>query len=173
MTNALISGGCKTLTRLHLLGLLCAACAADAAPGACTVSSSGLAFGAYQPLTFPGKLTSMPVTSDATISIVCTNVSTSGAYTLALGPSGGSAGDRISTRYLVNGSSEMMFNVYTDFNRSIVWGNGTLGSLVGGSIAVGNSSQNVTVYGKLPASQHTLKAGSYSGSMTMTLTYNP
>ena len=119
-----------------------------------------------------GAATSIPVTSDATISIACTSVSTGDAYTLALGASGGSASDRISTRYLVNGTSEMMFNVYRDLNHNYVWGN-SIGSLISGSIPAGDSNQTLTVYGKIPAGQNTLKAGSYSGSMTIILTYNP
>lgn len=66
----------------------------------------------------------------------------------------------------------MMFNVYRDLNHNYVWGN-SIGSLISGSIPAGDSNQTLTVYGKIPAGQNTLKAGSYSGSMTIILTYNP
>lgn len=137
-----------------------------------------MSFGAYQPFTFPGKLTSADVLSSGNIAITCSAVLTLGSYTLALGPSTAGSGDRISTRYMANsnGGENMMFNLYTDSNRSIVWGNGSIGSLISGSlpiITVGSQTQNVPVYGKIPAGQNTLKAGSYSGSLTMTLTYNP
>ena len=105
-----------------------------------------------------------------------------GSYTLALGASANSAGagasDGISTRYLANsnGGANMAFNVYTDARRSIVWGNGNIGALVSGSLPIvtlGSYTDNVTVYGKIPAGQNTLNAGIFSGSVTVTLTYNP
>jgi spore coat protein U-like protein len=101
-----------------------------------------------------------------------------GSYTLALGASADGTGDRISTRYLANsnGGANMAFNIYTDATRSIVWGNGSTGAVVSGSLPIvtfGSSTDNVTVYGKIPAGQNTLKAGIFTGSVTVTLTYNP
>jgi spore coat protein U-like protein len=144
----------------------------------CSVSSSGLSFGPYQPLTFAGQLTSVDVLGTGTISISCNNMLSLGSYTLALGASADGTGDRISTRYLANsnGGANMAFNIYTDARRSIVWGNGSTGAVVSGSIPIvtlGSYTDNVTVYGKIPASQNTLKAGSFSGSVTITLTYIP
>lgn len=169
-------------TVLRHLSTVVIACAglftAGQAGAVCTVSSSGVSFGAYQPLTFPGKLTSTDALSTGTVSINCSAVVTVGSYTLALGPSVAGTGDRISTRFLANsnGGADMAFNLYTDANRSVVWGNGTTGSVFSGILPIiGAISQiqNVTVYGKIPANQNTLRAGSFSGSMTMTLTYNP
>jgi spore coat protein U-like protein len=141
----------------------------------CSVSSTGLAFGIYQPLSFPGKLTSADRTSNAGISVVCTGITTGGLYSIALGPSSAGAGNRVSTRYLANsnGGDAMRFNVYTDAAYSVVWGDGALGSLISGSIATGDSNQTIAAYGRVPAGQNTLRAGSFSGSLTMTLTYNP
>jgi spore coat protein U-like protein len=156
--------------------LLLALATAGQVHAGCTVSSSGLAFGAYQPLTFAGKLTSAAVNSVATVSVVCTGIVTGGNYTLALGPSLVGAGNRISTRYLSNtsGGDNMAFNVYRELTYASVWGDSvTAGSVLGGSIPAGDSSQSQSVYGKIPAGQNTLKAGTFSGSLTMTLTYNP
>lgn len=162
----------QTRRLLVSLGLLAVAGLAHAG---CSVSSSGLAFGTYQPLTFTGKLTSADVTSHASISIVCTGVVTGGGYTIALGPSTAGTGDRISTRYLANsnGGDNMRFNVYTNATYTTVWGDGNVGGLLGGSIPAGDSNQSHAVYGKIPAGQNTLKAGSFTGSVTVTLTYNP
>lgn len=164
----------KPLRRVMAATLLLALAAGSAQAG-CTISSTGLAFGAYQPLTFAGKLTSAAVDSTATVSVVCTGINTAGPYTMVLGPSTAGSGDRVSTRYLTlsNGGAPMAFNVYTDASRTIVWGNGTTGALLSGSIATGNSNQSHTVYGRIPAGQNTLKAGSYSDSLTMTITYTP
>ena len=181
MTHALITrrptgrNACDAWGRLSLVVSLLTVGPAWAV---CSVSSTGMSFGAYQPLLFSGKLTSADVLSTGTIAITCSAVLTLGSYTLALGPNTVGMGDGISTRYMANssGGANMMFNIYTDSNRSLVWGNGNLGSLISGSlpiITIGSQTQNVTVYGKIPAGQNNLKAGSYSGSMRMTLTYNP
>lgn len=160
---------------LLALALWLAASTAIAA-GSCTVSSTGLAFGAYQPLTFAGKLTSADKFSTATVSVVCTAITAGGGYTIALGAGNYGGGDRIGTRYLnntVNGGPYMAFNAYTESTYGTVWGNGTIGSMFGGSIPTGASSQTHTVYGKVAAGQSTLKAGPFSDSVSMTITYNP
>lgn len=159
----------------RLMVLLSLLAVAGHAHAGCSVSSSGLAFGAYQPLTFAGTLTSTDVTSNGSISVVCTGIVTGGGYTLALGPSTAGTGDRISTRYLANsnGGGDMRFNVYTNATYTTAWGDGNVGGLIGGSIAAGDSNQAHAIYGKIPAGQNTLKAGSFTGSLTVTLTYNP
>lgn len=135
----------------------------------CSVSSPGLAFGSYQPF-IPSALT-----SNASVSIACTGIVGGGSYSLALGPTVVGPGDRISTRYLANpsGGDLMAFNVYTNATFSTIWGDSTGGSMLGGNIAAGDSNQLLTVYGRIPAGQNTLKTGSFSGTMTVTLTYNP
>lgn len=141
----------------------------------CTISSSGLAFGAYPTLGFAGQLGSADVTSTATISVACQGMPASSSYTLALGPSAAGSGNRISTRYLANarGGDPMAFNLFTDANRTVVWGDGVTGALIRGTLDAGGSHSSVAVYGKIPAGQSTLRAGSFQGSMTLTLTYSP
>ena len=159
-----------------LFMLLAATAAGPARAGTCSVSSTGLAFGAYQPLTFAGKLSSIDQTSTATVSVICTSIVTGGSYALALGPSLVGAGNRISNRYLSNpnGGDYMAFNVYREPSYASIWGDSiTAGSLLGGSIPTGDSNQSHAVYGKIPSGQSTLKAGTFSGSLTMTVTYNP
>lgn len=162
----------STATLLLLLGLA----AGRVEAGACSVSSSGLAFGPYQPLTFPGKLVSSATTSDARVDIICTGIVGGGAYTIALGPSSAGGGDRISVRHLTGpaGGDDMAFNVYLNPAHTQVWGDGLVaGSLMSGTIPPGNSNHSQTVYGRIPAGQNTLRAGSYSGLLTMTVSYNP
>ena len=158
--------------RTLLLSILL--CAADVAwAGGCTIASSGLAFGAYQPLTFAGKVTSVDRTSDATISMACTGIVTGGSFSIALGPS--TVGNSMNPRLLSNplGGPTLAFNVYREASYSTVWGDGISGAVIGGTIPVGNSNQSLTVYGKVPAGQSTARVGTYSGSLTMTVTYNP
>ncbi len=157
------------------VALLLTLAAAGSVQAACSVSSSGLAFGAYQPLTLSGKLYSSDVTSIADVAVVCAGIVNSGSYSIALGSSALGGGNGISTRYLVNasGGDLMRFNLYTDPTYTTVWGNGTTGSVIGGSIPVGNSHQSQPVYGKIPAGQHALRVGIFAATLTMTLTYNP
>lgn len=152
------------------------AAASSVLAGSCTVSSSGLAFGAYQPLTFTVKLTSVNVFSTATVSVLCTGIVTGGSYTISLGAGSYGPGDRISTRYLNNtthGGDYMVYNLFTEASYTTVWGNGSTGALLNGNIPTGGSNLSHTVYGKIPAGQSTLKAGSFSDSPSMTVTYNP
>jgi hypothetical protein len=154
--------------------LLVLGVATEVAAG-CSVSSPGLAFGAYQPLTFAGKLASTAVTSNATVTVACTDIVTGGAYSISMGPSLVGPGDRIGTRYManVNGGDYMAFNVYLAPNYLTVWGDGMSGSIASGNIPPGSSNQTHVAYGYIPAGQHTLKGGSFSTQLTMMLTYNP
>lgn len=161
--------------RAALLAMACAL-AGPAQGAGCTVSSPGLAFGAYQPLTFAGKLSSTAVTSDASVNVACTGITGGGAYTITLGPSIAGGGDRIGIRYMGNatGGPDMAFNVYLDPNFTTVWGDGiTAGSVISGSIPPGDSNQSHTVYGRIPGGQNTLMPGNYSGALTITISYNP
>ena len=164
----------RAFRHLRAAGLAMMACGwAAANAGSCSVSSSGLAFGRYQPLSFAGKLTSTDATADATVSIVCSAISSGGSYTISLGPS--PQGNSIIPRYLAHdaGGPAMAFNVYLDSTYTSVWGDGFTGALITGSIPVGDSRQSRTVFGRVPAGQNQLRVGSYSASLTMTITYNP
>lgn len=159
-------------------GLWTIATAAHALLATCAVSTTGLVFGTYQPLTFAGKLTSSDKTSTATVTVACSGLLQLSGYTLSLGPGNYGPGDRISNRYLNNttqSSNFMAFNIFTDASYTSIWGNGTSGSLINGNtpLIIGSSTLTHTVYGKIPAGQSTLKAGSFSDSLTITLTYNP
>lgn len=171
-----LASGVRPYRRRALPALVLWAAAGPALAGSCTVSSSGLAFGAYQPLTFAGKLSSADKTSTATVAVVCSAIVAGGSYTISLGAGNYGPGNRISTRYLnntTNGGDYMAFNVYTDAFYNTVWGNEAAGSPFSGSIPAGSSNQSHTIYGKIPAGQNTLKAGSFADSLVMTVTYNP
>ena len=141
--------------------------------GACSVSASPMAFGRYQPLTFAGRLVSADRTADAAVSVVCTAISGGGSYTITLGPT--APGNSVVPRHLAHagGGPGMAFNVYLDGAYTSVWGDGFTGAVISGSIPVGDSTHSHTVFGKIPAGQSTLRAGSYSGAITMTISYQP
>jgi spore coat protein U-like protein len=157
-------------TAVALFALLAAT---DSMGGACSVNATSMAFGTYEPLTFAGKLASVDRTADAAVTVVCTAISSGGSYTIALGPS--TQGNSIVPRYLAHDASGqgMAFNVYLDAAYSSVWGDGFTGNVMSGTIPSGDSTSSHSVFGKVPAGQSALMAGSYSGALTMTITYNP
>lgn len=143
-----------------------------AAAGGCSLSTSGLAFGNYQPVTLPGKVSSVDAVSNATLSMVCTGITTGGFYSVALGSS---SGNSFSPRLMTNpqGGPQMQFNVYTDPTYSTIWGDGTTGSVFTGTLAPGYSARTFTAYGKIPAGQNGLRVGSFSATLVVTLRYDP
>jgi spore coat protein U-like protein len=171
-----MNGHGKPLPRAAAVLVLALAGCGQAGAAECSVSSSGLAFGQYRPLTLPGSVSSTTVTSDARITVVCTGIVTGGAYTIALGPSTAGNGDRISTRWLANsaGGPDMAFNIYREPNFATVWGDGLIaGQVLSGSIPPGDSSRSHNVYGRVGAGQHRLWPGSYGDTLTITVSYSP
>lgn len=161
--------------RVFRLGalMLCCAMPAAASAGGCTASTTGMAFGAYRPVATSGRDAAPARTSTATVTIVCTGIAAPGSYALSLGPTAESGSTH--SRVLSNpaGGPGMQFNIYTDPGYTTVWGDEGGGTMLTGAIPLGDSRAAHTVYGKVPPGQTRLRAGSFSGSLTMTLTYNP
>jgi spore coat protein U-like protein len=126
------------------------------------VSASNLAFGNYTP-------GSGNVDSSSTISVKCT--ATTG-YTVALDKGTTTAGT-ITQRLLANSTNTLQYNLYTDTNRSTLWGDGTTGQTQAGTGAGFATTQSLTVYGRLPDSTANQKAvvGTYTDTITVTVTY--
>lgn len=76
--------------------------------------------------------------------------------------------DDITTRRMTDGSAHVGYQLYQDAGRTTVWGN-TVSTNTVSSSGTGNT-QGFTVYGRVPA-QTTPPAGSYSDSVTVTVTY--
>lgn len=153
------------------LGLLVAPATALAALD-CSISTTGVAFGVYDPtLTTPDD-------STGSVDVTCWYTGPGGAdqtnYTVAL--STGSGGTYVPRR-LSAGASLLNYNLFRDAGRSQVWGNGTAGTaIVTGSIKVGPGAGNNTrtanhpVYGRIPAQQDP-DTGNYSDTIVVTLTF--
>jgi len=137
---------------------LCALCT-------CSVSTTNVAFGAYDPTS--------PSADDVTgnITINCAGLAIlSGSIDIALSP--GVSGAALA-RQLRQGSNQLSYNLYTDNARTIVWGDGTGGtSKVTNSVPLGvlSFSTSTPVYGRIPARQW-VAAGAYSDSVVITITY--
>lgn len=121
-------------------------------------SATDLAFGSQ------GVLTGN-VDAQSTISVQCTNTT---PYTVGLSAGNGTGATVASRKMTGPAAATVNYSVYRDAARTQVWGT-TIGTdTVAGT---GNGSvQPISVYGRVPA-QATPAAGSYSDTITVTVTY--
>ena len=134
----------------------------------CTVSTAGISFGTYNPLSPTGDA------STGSWVVRCTATgSGSGTVTGTLSLSTGSSG-RYATRYMVAGTNQLAYNVYLDPGYTEILGNGTGGSYApteSGTVTAGQVYQvNGTLYGLIPAAQNAAP-GSYADTLVVTVTY--
>jgi len=137
----------------------------------CSITTSGVSFGTYDP--------TVATPNDATgqLTVVCTYSSGGGTrvdYTVAL--STGSSGSYVQ-RLLRAGTSTLSYNLYDSATRTVVWGNGLGGTgLASGSLTVGPGVGNGLreashpIYGRIPA-QQAPAIGDYSDTIVVTLIF--
>src|SRR5579883_1909755 len=146
------------------LAVACALAASPAAAQSCNFSISALNFGSIN------LAANTTFTSSATFSASC-----NGTVRLCPNIDAGSGGSTTgSPRFLVNGATQLNFNLYQDGAYSAVWGSnlwGFAGSYPSPTIdvplnssGVGNVSQ--TIYGQIWSGQPTLPAGLYASSFS-------
>jgi spore coat protein U-like protein len=153
-----------------------ACCALLAAPTAwavadCSVSSTGVAFGIYDPTT------AAATDSTGNLTLVCTHVSGGGQrvnYSVAL--SAGNSGT-FTQRWMRAGTSTLNYNLFDTAARARIWGDGSAGTVViSDGFAVGpgqgNNRREVVypIYGRIPA-QQAVATGNYSDTIVVTLTF--
>jgi spore coat protein U-like protein len=151
------------LLKFVVLTLAISACVAARADPTCTVSASGVAFGSYNPLANANS------DSTGSVNVTCTG-STTATYTIAASAGTGT----YLARKLVSGSQLLSYNVYIDNTRTTIWGDGSSGtSVISGSITAtsGGATQPSTIYGRIPSGQQTASVGSYTDTLTVTVTY--
>lgn len=144
---------------LASLLLLCAP-GAQALLASCRTSSTGVAFGSYNPVS------ASPTLANGTVTVNCTGIGLLVSYTILL--SGGGSGN-VSSRRMNAGASLLPYNLYTSAALTTVWDDSTG---VGGGflIGLGGTSFNHTVYGRILA-QQPAPAGAYADSLTITVNY--
>ena len=160
--------GSRSVARLLLL--LLAGTDAHAAAD-CSVSTIGVSFGTYDPVS------AAPDDVAGSVTVICTHVSGGASklgYTVALSTGGSGS---YAPRRLSAGSLRLNYNLFTDLARSQVWGNALAGTAVAsGSFTigpgVGNGRREVVhpVYGRIPAQQDVLP-GNYADAIVVTLTF--
>ena len=120
----------------------------------CTLSTSGIAFGSYDPFV------NQNVDSVANIGVTCDETT---PYSIALSTGNGS----YDTRVMTSGLHHLLYNLYVDASLTTIWGDGTgQSATVSDNQLVGNH----TVYGRIPARQDA-HVGVYSDTIVITLTF--
>ncbi len=127
----------------------------------CNVSTSGVAFGAYD------TLGGQPGDSSGNITVSCTGgVGENVNLTLSTATN---------TRNLQGPRRALVYQLYVDASRTQVWGDGTAGtSTITDSFTIGSThtvTQNYYVYGRISGGQHAAEAGSYSDTLLINLNY--
>lgn len=125
---------------------------------ACSVSANDLAFGAFVP-------TGPNVDATTTFSVTCTNNT---PYDIGLNE-GLAPGATVTTRQMLDGGNTLNYGLFQDAAYLTNWGD-TVG--VDTVALIGNGAAQVTtLYGRIPGAQATVPAGSYSDTITVTVTY--
>jgi spore coat protein U-like protein len=135
-------------------------------PTRCTISTTALAFGNYDPI---GTHATANLDATATVTTTCTNGM--GTYVmLGQGANAGSgSSDASPVRRLKSaGSAYINYYIYQDSARTTVWGN-TVGSNSVNVTGTG-SAQNTPIYGRIPAGQ-AADATTYSDTVVATVAW--
>jgi spore coat protein U-like protein len=157
------------MVRWAIAGVLCLGLMLAAQPASaqsCNFSISDLIFGSIN------LAANTSFTTTATYSASCTGTANTTVRTcpnIDAGSGGSTSGN---PRFLLNGGTQLNFNVYQDGAYSSVWGSnlwGFAGSYASPTIDVvlngsGVGSASQTVFGQISAGQPTLPAGLYSSS---------
>lgn len=135
----------------------------------CTVTTTDLAFGNYDP-----NATTAQDSSAGKISTVCTKGSTP---IIALGQGAhptSTSTDAAPERQMSDGAttpSMLAYNIYTDSTYATVWGNTpTTGVTQASASADGTTAIDTIVYGRIAANQY-VPAASYSDSVIVTISF--
>jgi spore coat protein U-like protein len=139
--------------------------APHAAAATCTVSAVNLAFGSYSP--FQARNTD----TTGNIAVTCSGVPGDGVvYAIAISSGFGTLSQR---RMRSAAGAWLNYNIYTSAARTLVWGDGSSGSMmVFDSYKLGgpNVTRNYPVYGRTPA-LHKTPVALYSDSIVVTLNF--
>ena len=125
----------------------------------CQVNTSSLAFGTFNPV----LNTNLNV--NGSVSISCTNGT---PYNIGLGVGAGT-GATITNRVMMSGSNKLTYQIYRDAAQTQNWGQ-TVGTDTVTGTGTG-SAQTVTAYGRIVSGQTTAVIGSYTDTVTVTITY--
>ena len=127
----------------------------------CIITVAPLTFGVYT----PGDL--VPLDSTGQLDISCRGQN--GLLSVAM--STGTSGSFVS-REMQSGVFAMMYNIFVDAARSIIWGDGTGGTTLISLVKQTSGRQDYTlpVHGRIPA-QQSVAAGTYADDILITVSF--
>ena len=120
----------------------------------CTLNAQSVSFGNYE------VFDNNHLDGVGNVNVAC---DVSSSYTIALSPGNGSFTNRV----LLNGQHELLYNLFIDAARTIVWGDGTGTSSTASGVG---TNTNFAVYGRIPARQN-VYVGNYQDNVTVTLVF--
>lgn len=125
----------------------------------CRVTVQPVIFGNY----VPADAAPLDVTGD--VDIRCTG--RPGIFLVSLSP-GGSG--NYAARSMLSGAFALAYNLYRDVARTLVWGDGTGGSVLHGGVKLrsGREDFSLPVYGRVPARQ-SVGSGVYADGLLVTI----
>lgn len=139
-----------------IAGALMALCsAASPALAACTISTTSVAFGTYNPRA------ATAVTGVGSIALDCQS-NDRPVISIGTGSSGSFA-----LRRMTNGASNLNYNLFTGATMTVIWGDGTGGSA---TVTPPRRASTTTVYGRIPAGQN-VTAGTYNDTLIVTVNF--
>jgi spore coat protein U-like protein len=147
------------VTRAAALAVVVLLVPAMARAATCTVSATPVAFGVYPP--FSGA----PTTSTGTTTVHCV----AGAANVVIALSTGGGGS-YANRRMISGASNLTYQLYSDAARTMIWGDGTAGTVTVSVHVANNGTKNNTVYGRIAPLQG-VRPGAYTDTITVTVTY--
>jgi spore coat protein U-like protein len=135
----------------------------------CNISTTGPAFGTYDPSS------ATATTANGSVTATCTWISggnTTVNLVVIYGP--GNAGT-YPNRFMLSGAQQLNYNIYFESSFTTIRGNGTAGTQTGQatlSVSSGNPTVTATgtLFGRIPAGQNAAP-GSYSDTIVVTMNY--
>lgn len=125
----------------------------------CRISLAQVDFGVYLPSD------ALPLDVTGQLDVSCRG--RAGLFLISLSP--GNSGS-FASREMTSGPFVMAYNIFRNAARTLVWGDGTGGSVINGRIKWRNGRQDFSLpaYGRVPARQ-SVGAGSYFDSLLVTV----
>ncbi len=142
--------------------------AAEDGSATCTLTATNVTFTAYNP--YDATIEK----ANGTVKVVCKNTTDqkSLSYVVTLSP--GSSGNQ-SSRLAKNGTNSVMYNLFKNSTFTQILGDGNSSTFTLSKAATlaasGTTTDNYTVYGRVPAGQPLSKPMTYTDALTVTLTY--
>ena len=131
----------------------------------CTISTTNLAFGNYDPITTNATT---PLSGNGSVTVTCTKGATT---SIDLSPGANSANASGTTRAMATaGPDYLSYELYQDSGFTTVWGVGNPGNAFVPPVAPSKVARAFTIYGRIPAGQGST-VGTYTDTVTATVNF--